>query len=305
MANQYGLKEVADVYLIELNDANSAALISNGNMGVITAEAVGENLVFKVGDKYVVGPDGKDGSGATHSSNYVQAKFKFDSLKTSNIEVSSEETSAKGGKGNPELISWSYGKTATLTLTDALLTPETLELMYGAKKKEAGEAANIITIDAKSFPNSYIILGTTVLRPLEGGDDKPFGFVVPKGKINVGGTLTMEAEGDPSTFEMTVKALAQDFASAKDVLLQFVVPSVSTTFSAVLGKNDTTTGVSVTIDGAAGHSNSDDIDVEVAGGVVTIKAKSGTELQAGSTYVVIVKNASNAEIGRINVTIVA
>ena len=30
---------------------------------------------------------------------------------------------------------------------------------------------------------------------------------IPNGKVNVGGTLTMEADGDPTTFEMTIKAL--------------------------------------------------------------------------------------------------
>lgn len=228
--SQYGLKEVADVYFIELDESNAGKLISNGIMGTITATENSKHdaIQFKIGNYTVVGPDGKNASGSTvtptEQDPVIKAKFKFNSLKTSNIEVASEETTAKGGKGNPELISWSYGKTATLTVTDALLTPETLELMYGAKKREAGDETNVITIDAKSFPNSYIILGTTVLRPLEGGDDKPFGFIIPKGKINVGGTLTMEAEGDPSTFEMSIKALAQDFANANDVLLQFVVP---------------------------------------------------------------------------------
>lgn len=301
MANQYGLKEVADVYLVELNTTNANLLIENGNMGQITAEASGDALVFKIGNYTVVGPDGKDGSGNVPDGDTVPAKFKFDSLKTSNIEVSSEETSAKGGKGNPELISWSYGKSATLTLTDALLTPETLGLMFGAK----GQTKNVITIDANSFPNSYIILGTTVLRPLEGGDDQPFGFVVPKGKINVGGTLTMEAEGDPSTFEMTVKALAQDFETAKDVLLQFVVPTVANEYYVTLTKGDTTTGVSVAITGAdlSNSSFSNDLDVAVSSGVVTITDKSESQLVVGSTYIVKVKDESSAEIGTIHVTI--
>lgn len=215
MAKQYGLKEVADVYFVEINNENKADLFTGDKMNTITAavNTAGDALEFTIGSKKVLDPDSSDTTG-------IKAAFKFNSLKTSNIEVASEETTAKGGKGNPELISWSYGKTATLTITDALLTPETLALMYGGKK-----SGTTITIDGKTFPNNYIILGTTLLRPLEGGDDQPFGFVLPKGKVNVGGTLTMEAEGDPSTFEMSIKALAQDFSGADDVLLQFIVPS--------------------------------------------------------------------------------
>lgn len=144
--------------------------------------------------------------------------FLFDSLKVSNIEVSSEETSARGGKGNPELISWSYGKEVTLTIEDALFNLETLDLIFGAKEDSVTSS---ITIDANTFPGLYTICGSTVMRSYTSGKDEPFGFIIPKGKINVGGTLTMEAEGDPSTFEMTIKAMSATLGDDKDVLIKF------------------------------------------------------------------------------------
>lgn len=55
----------------------------------------------------------------------------FDTLKTSEIAVTSEKVYARGGKGNNKLITWELNKEATLTIEDALLSPKSLELVTG------------------------------------------------------------------------------------------------------------------------------------------------------------------------------
>ena len=55
----------------------------------------------------------------------------FDTLKTSSISVTSEKVYARGGKGNPKLITWEINKEATLTIEDALITPKSMELISG------------------------------------------------------------------------------------------------------------------------------------------------------------------------------
>ena len=57
----------------------------------------------------------------------------FDTLKTSSIEVTSEKVYARGGKGNPKLITWEINKEAKLTIEDALLSPKSMELVSGLK----------------------------------------------------------------------------------------------------------------------------------------------------------------------------
>lgn len=57
----------------------------------------------------------------------------FDTLKVSTVEQTAEQTSARGGLGNPELITWDYGKEITVTLEDALFTPAQQSLMWGGK----------------------------------------------------------------------------------------------------------------------------------------------------------------------------
>lgn len=63
---------------------------------------------------------------------YVPVLY-FDTLKVSNLEQTSQQTAAKGGLGNPNLIIWDFGKEINLTLEDALFTPASQSLMWGGK----------------------------------------------------------------------------------------------------------------------------------------------------------------------------
>jgi hypothetical protein len=240
----------------------------------------------------------------------------LDTLKTSTIETTAETTDARGGWGNPKLISWDYGKEITVTLTDALISLESLRFMMGGaikasnngtgeevwvrhtaevvlgtggilplpedpitKQKYAGEdfgdvsethplrvinmttgvrtqvtsatnydgehilkfynpamgtveetpgssgdrvrlfweekvdqkgAAVEITISPNTFPGTYRIVGDTFIRSQKTGADEAFQFVINKAKVQSNVTLTLEAEGDPSTFEMTLTVLRDD-----------------------------------------------------------------------------------------------
>lgn len=58
----------------------------------------------------------------------------FDTLKLANIEGTAENVEARGGRGNPALISWDYGREVTMTLQDALFSVESLAATTGAAK---------------------------------------------------------------------------------------------------------------------------------------------------------------------------
>lgn len=57
----------------------------------------------------------------------------FDTLKVSTVDQATSQVTARGGRGNPEQIGWDYGKEITVTLEDALYTPASQSLMWGAK----------------------------------------------------------------------------------------------------------------------------------------------------------------------------
>ena len=189
----------------------------------------------------------------------------LDTLKVSTIEQTAENTSARGGKGNPELIMWDYGKEITVTLEDALFSAKSMAMMYGVdmedeqafaeetkvlktwKKSQIGTdgkfyingqeitpantkyymadgtegsaddfayvtgeitvAGQKIVISSDKFPGTYYVTGDTYARSETTGEDEFFQFIIPKAKMQSEVTLTMEAEGDPSTFNMTLKVL--------------------------------------------------------------------------------------------------
>jgi hypothetical protein len=65
-----------------------------------------------------------------------------------------------------------------------------------------------IDIGAEFNSNTYYITGDTYARNYQSGKDEFLQFIVPKGKVSAEDvSLTMEADGDPATFSMSVKCL--------------------------------------------------------------------------------------------------
>ena len=223
MANildRYGIKEVADVTFYDVND------------------------------------DGSRGAPVLY----------LDTLKVSTIEQTAEEAEARGGKGNPPLIIWDYGKEITVTLEDALFSVKSMAIMFGDGTADAlttitktqtfkgttaptqytipgGKTVSItsstiydatgsvvptnslqadttyfqtfnltvtgssIEISAQTFPGTYYVTGDTYARSETTGKDEFFQFIIPKAKVQSENTITLEAEGDQSVFNMNLRVM--------------------------------------------------------------------------------------------------
>lgn len=61
------------------------------------------------------------------------------------------------------------------------------------------ETAIEVTISPDTFPGSYKVVGDTFMRSEKTGKDEAFQFVINKAKVLSEVTITLEAEGDPST----------------------------------------------------------------------------------------------------------
>ena len=235
----------------------------------------------------------------------------LDTLKVSTIEQTAETVDARGGKGNPKLITWDYGKEITVNIEDALFSPKSMAIMLGngvATAKTSGTVTRTITgrvgangtidyltadvydtseqgavrkkidmmndsarsgmiaftaagititkvtteggteltdgtsgsgwsrgdvqtavasysgqkvfitytqpvqkseivISGDTFPGTYYVTGDTYARSDTTGKDSFFQFVIPKCKMTAENTITLEAEGDPSTFSMNLTVL--------------------------------------------------------------------------------------------------
>lgn len=215
----------------------------------------------------------------------------LDTLKVSTVEQTASSADARGGKGNPKLVSWDFGKEINVTLTDALFSPASMAIMFGDKdgvsignteekitkvamarisetkadttveidtkegrktvkvladggatynttagivsvtdaKREPITAENfasqtagdkvfvhyevtlqskkVIDINADTFPGTYYITGDTFCRSDITGEDDFFQFIIPKAKMSSENTITLEAEGDPSVFNLNLTVL--------------------------------------------------------------------------------------------------
>ena len=217
----------------------------------------------------------------------------LDTLKVSTVEQTASSADARGGKGNPKLVSWDFGKEINVTLTDALFSPASMAIMFGDKdgvgistgktdekitkvamvrisetpadttveidskngrktvkvladggatynttagivkvtgandvditaenfaSQTAGDkvfvhyevtlqSKKVIDINADTFPGTYYITGDTFCRSDITGEDDFFQFIIPKAKMSSENTITLEAEGDPSVFNLNLTVL--------------------------------------------------------------------------------------------------
>lgn len=83
-------------------------------------------------------------------------------------------------------------------------------------------ACRTIQIDAAHFPGTYRIVGDTYARSEASGADEFFQFIIYKAKVSAENTITLQAEGDPSTFSMNLTVLRTPDGKMMD-LIQYTV----------------------------------------------------------------------------------
>lgn len=74
---------------------------------------------------------------------------------------------------------------------------------------EAKNAVELV-ISPSRFPDTYRVIGDALIRSEKDNMDEAFQFVINKAKLLSEVTLTMQAEGDPSTFNMTLNVLRDE-----------------------------------------------------------------------------------------------
>lgn len=79
-----------------------------------------------------------------------------------------------------------------------------------------------ITIDAAHFPGTYRVVGDTYSRSEASGEDEFFQFVIYKAKVTAENTITLQADGDPSTFNLNLTVLRNSDGKMMD-LIQYKV----------------------------------------------------------------------------------
>ena len=182
----FGIKEVADVRFYPAN--------------ALAVDAATGKLAFqnKPGESNVKYTD-------------ADMVLEFNTLKVSNLAITSETSDARGGKGNAKLLTWDHSREGTLTLEDAMLSLKCLQALMGKKtingKPVDGTTNDIVRITTDSFAENYCVVGTTYARDQKTGKDHLFTFFVPNAKVSTELNLEMSADGDPTVFNMELTIL--------------------------------------------------------------------------------------------------
>ena len=121
-----------------------------------------------------------------------------------------------------EFVDWATKKGKAAAAAESDLNQEvvfvTFDLLDCTSAAEARGASNgiieggmTINIGAEFNSNTYYITGDTYARNVASGKDEFLQFIIPKGKVSAEDvSLTMEADGDPATFSMTVQCLKSE-----------------------------------------------------------------------------------------------
>lgn len=95
--------------------------------------------------------------------------------------------------------------------TSVAANGDRIRIFWDEVKEDASDKSAVeVTISPDTYPGTYRVVGDTFMRSQKTGKDEAFQFVIDKAKVLSEVTLTLEAEGDPSTFEMQLSVLKSD-----------------------------------------------------------------------------------------------
>lgn len=229
--DRYGIKEVADVTFYEILEGGEmgAPVLYLDTLKVSTIEQTADSVDARggKGNAALISWDyGKeitvtledalysakslalmfgDKDGATNSTTGINI------YKTVTKEMlGTAVTAVAAGSGTADI----EVNGATVKLTGGTFYDENGEVVssgenyaYMTGKVTLGSALTI-DVSANTFPGNYYITGDTYARREDTGKDEFFQFIIPKAKVlSENNTITLEAEGDPTVFSMSLKVL--------------------------------------------------------------------------------------------------
>ena len=125
-----------------------------------------------------------------------------------------------GVRGTFELAEATDGKgTLSLKVDDKAYTIQKdgdkdvvakIRLFWEDETTTEAQNATELVISPDRYPGTYRVVGDSLIRSEKTGADEAFQFVINKAKMLSEVTLTMQAEGDPSTFNMTLNVLRDE-----------------------------------------------------------------------------------------------
>ena len=113
-------------------------------------------------------------------------------------------TTSDGTDASGTAVTWFLENASS---SSSVATSGTPGARYIGKFSITPASSRTIQIDAAHFPGTYRIVGDTYARSEASGEDEFFQFIIYKAKVSAENTITLQADGDPSTFSMNLTVL--------------------------------------------------------------------------------------------------
>lgn len=241
--DKYGIKEVADVmfYEIDANGQPSTPVLYLDTLKVSTIEQTAEEAEAKggKGNATLISWDyGKDITvtleDALFSAKSMAIMFgngTVDNTSTLKKTISWRATGDQpavpstweGPQGKTYALPTTPGSVVTYNAAGSSVTTFTDGEVYYSTF-DMTVAGGVIDVSANSFPGTYYVTGDTYARSEINGKDEFFQFIIPKAKVKSENTITLEAEGDPSVFNLSLHVLRPAGGGAMMQLVKYDIP---------------------------------------------------------------------------------
>lgn len=226
--DKYGIKEVADVTFYEINDDGTAGapVLFLDTLKVSTVEQTAETAEAKGGKgnvSLIMWDFGKEITltieDALFSPKSMAVMFGNGSVETSVTAIQKTQVATVTTAATAPALTYTdtSGSEVTVTATAITWYDEAGDTVLATAMTEGQKVFGTfevtpttyreISIGPDTFPGTYYVTGDTYSRNQTTGKDEFFQFIVPKAKMQAENTITLEAEGDPSVFNMSIKVL--------------------------------------------------------------------------------------------------
>ena len=248
MANileKQGIKQVADVMFYEIDDNGAAGkpVLYLDTLKVSTIEQTAEEASANGGKgnaPLIIWDYGKEITvtleDALFSAKSMAIMFGDGDISSSisSLKKTIAWTATGSSPSVPTYFEGPQGKkyavptgAITYDATGTSVTSYTAGQIYYTTFDMAVTDVSEIEISANSFPGTYYVTGYTYARSEKNGVDEFFQFIIPKAKVQSENTITLEADGDPSVFNLNLRVLRPAGGGAMMKLVKYDMTEIN------------------------------------------------------------------------------